>query len=282
MRPFLLILSTSLFLACTNSNSQNTFDRKNTDTEYQLILTSDVKFDKLNPARGDQSPLAGTLWGDRNGKEATGFLFRPVDGFQSPPHIHNVTYKGIVINGLVHNDDPKAENMWLPSGSFWTQPKGAVHITSAKGSNTMAYIEIEEGPYLVMPTEEHFDSGEEPINVDQSNMVWLDAADIKWIDQSDAKVAFLWGEPSSTEFNGRLIKLPVNFKGKIISKSPDFRAVVIKGTPQYQTPKSEQPTTLEEGSYFSALGHSEHQLSTTDESILYVRSKGSMEIISIK
>ena len=60
------------------------------------------------------------------------------------------------------------------TGSFWTQPKGEVHITAAKGTTNVAYIEIEEGPYLVLPTEEAFDSGERPINVDASNIVWID------------------------------------------------------------------------------------------------------------
>ena len=60
-----------------------------------------------------------------------------MDGFSSPPHIHNVTYRAMVIKGLVHNDDPEAENMWMPPGSFWTQPAGEAHITSAKGEENI-------------------------------------------------------------------------------------------------------------------------------------------------
>lgn len=54
----------------------------------QVILTSEVKWEQLNPARGDKSPKAATLWGDRNGTGPKGFLFNSVDGFKSPPHIH--------------------------------------------------------------------------------------------------------------------------------------------------------------------------------------------------
>ena len=36
----------------------------------------------------------------------------------------------------------------MPAGSFWTQPAGEVHITSARGQETIAYVEIDEGPYL--------------------------------------------------------------------------------------------------------------------------------------
>jgi hypothetical protein len=66
-------------------------------------------------------------------------------------------------------------------------PQGEVHITSAEGSGSLAYIEIEEGPYLVLPEEEAFDSGERPVNMDQSNLVWLNAADVNWVDVPQAQ-----------------------------------------------------------------------------------------------
>ena len=125
-----------------------------------VLSVSDVNWEKLNPARGDKSPQAATLWGDRKSNTETGFLVKFVDGFSSPPHIHNVSYRGIVLEGLVHNDDPKAEAMWMPRGSFWTQPAGESHITSAKGNTNIAFIEIDSGPYLVKPKKEAFDNGE--------------------------------------------------------------------------------------------------------------------------
>lgn len=133
--------------------------------------------------------MAGTLWGDRNGNEPTGYLLKPKDGFSSPPHIHNVSYRAVVISGLLHNDDPDAESMWMPKGSFWTQPKGQVHITGAKGEAPLAYVEIEEGPYLVFPAKDAFQSQESPVNVDKSNLVWLDASDVSWVDQSGGTAA---------------------------------------------------------------------------------------------
>ncbi len=245
----------------------------------EVVLTSEVVFDKLNPARGDQSPQAGTLWGDRNGTEATGFLFRPVDGFESPPHIHNVTYRGVVISGLVHNDDPTATEMWMPSGSFWSQPAGEPHITSAIGTDTMAYIEIDEGPYLVMPTAEAFDHGERPINVDKSNLVWLDARTINWIDlpsgdlsnaAAGPKVTYLWGNPQNNQPSGFLLKLPVGFNGELRADADQLRAVVIQGHP------SHDGQILEPGSYFGSKGVTLHKLTVSDseEIILYVRTEG--------
>lgn len=89
---------------------------------YDVVVASDIEWEQLNPKRGDASPKAANIWGDRNGTTATGFLVRFVDGFSSPPHIHNVTYRAVVISGYVHNDDPEAKEMWMPAGSFWTQP----------------------------------------------------------------------------------------------------------------------------------------------------------------
>jgi len=255
---------------------------------FEVVLMSQVDWNPLNPARGDQSPRAGNLWGDRTESGSSGFLVKFEDGFASPPHIHNVTYRGVVISGLIHNDDPNAENMWLPAGSFWTQPAGDVHITSADDSNNMAYIEIDEGPYLVLPTEEAFDSEEKPINVDKSNIVWLDASNITWVDRSEMsalvdepKVAFLWGNPEDGELNGTLVKLPAGFTGKIHNQNSTFHAVVIQGRSQYQVPGETEEKTLEPGSYFGSEAESVHQVSceAEEECIIYVRTEGKYDVI---
>ena len=255
---------------------------------HHVVTAADVNWEQLNPKRGDASPKAATLWGDRNGSEATGFLVKFVDGFSSPAHIHNVSYRGVVINGLVHNDDPKAAPMWMPPGSFWTQPAGEVHITSAKGRETVAYIEIEQGPYLVMPVEQQFDRGERPVNVDPSNIVWLNASNTNWIDQSEspdlaheAQIAFLWGNPKPNQLNGTLIKLPAGFTGEIRSQS-DFKAVVIEGKLKYQANVSQESQTLSPGSYFSSTGETMRQVSSDagDVCIIYVRSQGEFRLVS--
>lgn len=179
-----------------------------------LLLSSEIKWEKLNPARGDQSPQAGTIWGDRKGEVATGFLAKFVDGFSSPPHIHNATYRAVVIKGSIHNDDPAAANMWMKPGSFWTQPKGESHITSAQGEENIALVEIDKGPYLVQPIEEAHDNGERPINIDVSNIVWLDSKKTNWINaDSKAEISFLWDANGS---KGLFVKLPKGYKGTFI------------------------------------------------------------------
>ena len=180
-----------------------------------------VKWEKLNPARGDKSPQAGTLWGDRKGSPATGFLAKFVDGFSSPPHIHNVSYRAIVIAGLVHNDDPKAATMWMPTGSYWTQPAGESHITSAKGKTNIALVEIDRGPYLVKPVKEAFDNGERPFNIHASNIIWRD--------NNNHSVVDLWANK-----DGEVIGSMIKFEDKISQEEKNSNIVVIKGTIKYK------------------------------------------------
>ncbi|NNJ24313.1 DUF4437 domain-containing protein [Alienimonas chondri] len=254
----------------------------------EVVLSSEVKWGALNPARGPQGPRAGDLWGDRTGKGASGFLVQFADGFASPPHIHNITYRGVVIRGFLHNDDPGAKPMWMPAGSFWTQPVGEVHVTAANGGLALAYVEIDRGPYLVQPSEDAFDDGERPVNVDASNVVWLDASAVTAMagpvtaDSPDgAKVAYLWGAPQSERPSGSFVKLPAGFRGAIRSAGPSCRAVVVEGRVERDTAGDDDAQRLEPGAYFGSTGAATHHLSCDDETgcTLYLRSVGRFEIV---
>ncbi len=247
------------------------------DGSREVVLVSEVEWEQLNPARGDQSPQAGTLWGDRNGPVPTGFLAKFVDGFSSPPHIHPVTYRAVVISGNIHNDDPDAAKMWMPPCSFWTQPKGEVHITAANGETNIALVEIDKAPYLVRSFEEAFDSGERPINVDASNLIWLDPPGRPSSSGKSVKVAYLWGPQEDGQSNGTFVKLPTGFNGQLRTQASAFRAVVISGRPQYV---GDRIQTLEPGSYFGSKGETVHQIlsNETDETVLYVRTNGRYDL----
>jgi hypothetical protein len=276
MKTFLLLASALIITACASSQVASMAVAPTS----KVVLTSEAKWEQLNPARGDKSPKAATLWGDRNGLGPSGFLLEAVDGFRSPPHAHNVSYRGVVIRGLIHNDDPSADERWMPTGSFWTQPNGGVHITAAKGSSILAYIEIEEGPYLVLPVEKVFDSEDEPINMHESNIVWTDQPGTS-ASAIGPKVALLWGNPLDAQPSGSLVKLPAGFSGVMRSHGSSFRAVVIQGRPEHRVPGETEAKTLEPGSYFSSKGESVHQISSKpgEDCILYVRMEGELDVI---
>ena len=276
---FVIAIAASVNVGCTRLTLENDHGAEAASDlpTGNVLPVSDVEWEKLNPARGDKSPLAGTLWGDRNGNVATGFLARFADGFASPPHIHNATYRAVVISGHIHNDDPDAATMWMPTGSFWTQPEGEVHITAARGEHNLALVEIDRGPYLVGPPAEAFDNGERPVNVHTSNVVWVDM-------YSDApfpkgpQIAYLWGELKGGESNGTFVKLPTGFAGKLHNRGSTFRAVVIQGQLQYLGANGQ---TLDPGSYFSATEEAVHPISSGEkEVIIYVLTDGKYELKS--
>jgi len=242
----------------------------------EVVSISEVEWQKLNPARGDRSPQAGTLWGDRKGEVSTGFLAKFVDGFSSPPHNHNVTYRAVVISGGIHNDDPDAAKMWMPAGSFWTQPIGEVHITVAKGKTNVALVEIDKGPYLVLPIAEAFDNGERPVNVDASNVVWVDSPNMR-ASVNGVKIAFLWGSLKGGQSNGTFVKFPSEFIGNIQSQGSVFRAVIIKGQAQHSDADNK---ILGPGSYFGSKGKTLHKISSKSEEelIIYVRTNGKYDV----
>lgn len=276
-------LLSALLVACNvpDSGKNTGTDTAPTPTEHptnKVILSSEIVYEKLNPARGDQSPLAGTLWGDRNGTAATGFIAKFADGFSSPPHIHNITYRAVVIKGLIHNDDPAAAKMWMPTGSFWTQPVGEAHITAARGTENVALVEIDHGPYLVNPTDEAFDNGERPVNIDASNVVWQNSTQSKWIAKNNkAEISFLWESPAG---KGLFVKLPRGFNGRIESDGAVFHAVVIQGELEYTLPQDPSTQTLDAGSYFGATDKAVHSIVNASEIdvLVYIRTTGEVRV----
>ena len=270
------VVSLAVFGAsCATSRTEPGASASASTSTYSVLPVSEVQWDQLNPARGDQSPQAGALWGNRIGPGAAGFLLKPVDGFRSPPHIHNVAYRGVVISGFLHNDDPGAEDMWMGKGSFWTQPAGEIHITAAKGSDALAYIEVEDF-FGVFPPEDAFEVGDKAINVDASNIVWLDSSNVQNVTDGSG-VAWLWGRPSAGEMYGALLKLELGFSGSIESDAATFRAVVIQGNLGYSNASLEKTLTLQPGSTFASEGQATHSVRTdsSQESLVYIRTNGS-------
>ena len=266
-----------------------TSETARSDTLIEVVPRSAVAFQPLNPARGDASPQAGVLWGDLRRDEPTGSIVTFVPGFASPPHIHNVSYRAVVIGGAVHNDDPQAEIMWMAPGSFWTQPAGEVHITAADAESGPATIllEIDEGPYLVQPFSDAFFNGQSPVNVSAGNIVWLDASDVVWVDLPGAatartapQIAFLWGDPREGGRNGTFMRLPSGFQGTIASGDGLLRAVIIAGTAEHHMAGSTAATSLDPGSYFGSHGPAIHEVGCAGATpcILYLSAEGRYQL----
>lgn len=256
--------------------------------QAEVVLRSNLKFIPLNPARGDAAPQAGVLWGDIRKDVPSGVLLKFAPGFSSPPHIHNITYRAVVISGALFNGDANATKLWMGPGSYWNQPAGAPHITAAtKDAGATAFLEIQEGPYLVQPTRLFFDNGERPVNVEAGNVVWLDASDVTWVDMSGQastaqgpKMAFLWGAPEAGKKNGTFLRLPAGFSGSLKGNSSQLRAVVISGNVGYRNAHQPGQKRLEPGSYFGSKGRISHQISceSGSECIIYVRTEGKYDV----
>lgn len=249
------------------------------------VTTGDqLEFIPLNPARGDASPQAGVLWGDIREDVPSGVLLRFADGFSSPPHIHNITYRAVVIDGAIHNDDPDAAKMWMGPGSFWTQPAGEIHITAGQpGASATAFLEILEGPYLVQPGEKAFDNGEQPLNLTQANMVWLGPDEMTWIKtggDASPSIAQLWEAPDAGALSGSLYKVPAGFSGQFKAEGASFRAVVVDGALSHGVTGATETVTLERGAYFASdAGVSHDVVCDADvQCLVYVRSTGRVEI----
>ncbi|SFK65181.1 DUF4437 domain-containing protein [Methylophaga sulfidovorans] len=246
----------------------------------EIVSADEVDWGYLNPLRGDASPGAADLWGDRTKDGPTGMLVKFNAGFSSPPHIHNITYKGIVIEGLMHNDDPDAAEMWLPTGSYWKQPAGENHITAANAQNNLIYLEIDSGPYLVMPSAQAFDNGERPLNLHRDNMVWENNHDSHRLLADGVESTFLWGSTDKAQLNGSLVKLPSGFEGEIVTSANEFKAIVIQGKIAYQDSQTNMGKALSAGSYFGSAGEYHHLFSVadSDEVILYIRTNDTYTI----
>jgi len=133
----MLLKLISVIFVLTNTLFSLSLVAKEEPRMSTVVSSDEVNWGYLNPLRGDKSPGAAELWGDRTKNVATGMLVKFKKGFSSPPHVHNITYRGIVIKGMMHNADPSAEKMWMPTGSYWTQPAGDNHITAANSEEKL-------------------------------------------------------------------------------------------------------------------------------------------------
>lgn len=260
-----------LIAGCASHRGQHS-DHTPAKQNREIVPIEKVKWEPLNPARGEKSPLAATLWGDRQENKATGFIAKFPQGFSSPPHIHNTSYRAVVIQGNIHNDDPDARHAWMPPGSFWTQPRGETHITAAKDSLNLALVEIDHGPYLVQSAGQNYDSGERPINKMPSHLVWMPVPGFS-SSEENPQLAHLWGSLKKDKARGIFVQLPTGFEGVLTTKAMIFRTVVIQG--QLKLINHD----LNPGSYFGSHGKASYHIATPEENtLLYIHTNNNFHI----
>lgn len=228
MRTGWICVSAAWFciFGCTNQAASNRTHGPSAESTRHLSR-HDLVWQPLNPARGDQSPKAANLWGDLRTNQATGFLVQFVDGFSSPPHVHNVTYRGVVIEGLIHNDDPNAPERWMGLGSYWVQPAGDVHITSSKGKS-IAYIEIGSGPYLVHPPKQAFEADDQAINVGFDEIVWQEIEHgervVPFGQTGPERTLFRWNPKATIALSSRTPATVVIIRGPVLHEGNNHPA----------------------------------------------------------
>ncbi|MEM1264129.1 MAG: DUF4437 domain-containing protein [Pseudomonadota bacterium] len=284
-RAFALLMLSIVLSACSSGANRVSVDYPKPVVEIKL--PSEIEFIPLNPARGDASPQAGVLWGDIRVDTPSGVLLRFADGFSSPPHIHNITYRAVVIDGHIHNDDPAAEKLWMGPGSYWTQPAGEVHITAAKpGAGATAFLEILDGPYLVEPPSRFFDNGERPVNLVPSSQQWLGSDDIRWINtpceaNRCPEVAFLWKDTRQPGLHALLLRMPFDSVTRVTAESDAMlRMVIVGGSVAYAPAKGNVGTELPAGSYLASSTRADHRLGCRGQAgcLVYVRATDSVTL----
>lgn len=137
-------------------------------------------------------------------------------------------------------------------------------------------METDHGPYLVKPTGEAFDSGERPINVDASNIVWVPFVH-EHGEPEGVLISYLWGEHRKGQSRGVFLRFPPGFVGAIQASGEHFHGVVIQGNLKHAAGDGR---ILTAGSYFGAKGDSVHRVGNSSDQpvVIYIRTDNQLSI----
>ena len=234
--------------------------------------------------------MAGTLWGGRDRSGPTGFLLRPADGFESPPHIHNVAYRG--------GGDPRPPPQRRP-GRRVDVDAGGVVLDAAGGRGAHHSRERRATPW---PTSRSTRGRSASSRSRRRSTTARETGQRRRVEprlagthrppagSSPAKasasahgleLAFLWGDPRQDRSAER-DPHPASGRGpaELRSRGPILHAVVVQGRPEHRVAGETDGESLEPGSYVRSKGETVHQLFCEKEQrcILYVRTKGRFDV----
>lgn len=104
---------------------------------------ADVKYQPLDPHdKSGKGPQIAVVFGDMQKKVPVGFLFKVPPGFRPGPHTHTLDYHSVVLEGVVHDFAPGAdEGPAIGPGGFWFQ-RGRVPHDNHCASTTPCVIFI--------------------------------------------------------------------------------------------------------------------------------------------
>ncbi len=89
-------------------------------------------------------------WKEDNGRH--GDVIRFPAGFDSGPHTHTATYRGVVIQGVLMNPpEGQTTSVRLPPGSTWFVAGGVVHSTKCISDQECLFYIHQEAPFDFIP-----------------------------------------------------------------------------------------------------------------------------------
>ena len=88
-----------------------------------------VSYRPLDPRdKQGKGPQISMVFGEMNKPAPVGFLFKVPGGFRPGPHTHTQDYYSVVLEGLVHDFVPGAdEGAAIGPGGFWFQAGNKLH-----------------------------------------------------------------------------------------------------------------------------------------------------------
>ncbi len=107
-----------------------------------MVTPDQVDYQPLNPARGDASPQAGTLWGDLDdGGLSASFVKLPA-GHTSDLSVESDRLRAVIVDGaLIHSVAGLETQSELGAGGFFESDAGVPHALACHPeSDCLVYV----------------------------------------------------------------------------------------------------------------------------------------------
>jgi hypothetical protein len=192
------------------------------------------------------APEMAGLWGDRS-KGASGNMEKQAPGAVSALHKHpHKTYAVVLKGTFTHQFEGKAESPKLETGSYYTLPAEAPHVSTcvAGGDCLIAYWQPGALGYTEVKAGEL--AGK---TFEEEEMVPAEAVRYEPTGTPGLSRALLWGQPGQ-EPSGTLERLAAEGSALATSLPVDLHGVVVAGTATLKAGDSPESGPLATGSYY--------------------------------